>query len=226
LEAINYMVLTISEAHLGAAAGLAITAWYQKEVRQAPKTHGHGSPTPLVALGTLRGLALAGIAATADQALTARWVGLCLLVAKLGKLPPSQLELVVRHFFVLQAYEEGKAKIIFNVQGTLALLKGENLAGVEGACHAMLVTREFDQLLPYTDLAFTIEDGVPMAPEGTRALPIGPVIRSIFCATGGTMATGRAPPGPVVRKIKRRRGKKGRGRKAEDDGAGSDFSIP
>ena len=117
---------------------------------------------------------------------------------------------MVRHFFVLQAYEEGKAKIIFNVQGTLALPKGDDLTRIVGACQAMLVTREFDDLLPYTDIAFTVEDGVPLAPEGTRALPIGPLIRSIYCATGGTMATGRAPPGPVVRKIKRRRGKKGR----------------
>ena len=123
---------------------------------------------------------------------------------------------MVKHFFVLQAYEEGMAKIIFNISGAM-VLQGDELQTGADVCAGVVHYKDFDELLPYVERAFTIEDGQPLASHGKRQFPLGLVVRSVFCSAGGKMATGRAPPGPIVRKIKRRRGKRTKGRRQDED---------
>ena len=59
---------------------------------------------------------------------------------------------------------------------------------------------------------FLYEDKTPRAPKGKRSYELDKVLRTLLCATGATCPSGRAPPGPIVRRLRGRRGGKKKGK--------------
>ena len=163
----------------------------------------------LVALAFMKGLCTQGVPLTSDAPLRARYCLMCALTAKLMTMPSDQIALMFRHFYVVEAHAEGVAKVIYHVEGVATPpANDDQLASAMTTCMAVYNGGDPTQLLDMAARCFTIIDGVPN-PAGTPALDIGRMLRTVLCSTGASVPTGRAPPGPLVRKVRNRRGGRG-----------------
>jgi len=208
LEAIAFIVATLKDTHVGANQSCKVAALYRTAVRKAPKTHGLGSATSMVFNAFLGGVVHQGVHTGAEAATYHRYLGILLLAAVTKTLPATETELFARHFYAVEAHKEGMIKIVYRLEGNIALPQTpEDVTEIEGAVAEAQRLRKDDPLLPVALKYFTFIDGEPRAPLGVRHFELGKLLRSLLCATGATCLSGKAPPGPLVRKIRPRRGK-------------------
>jgi len=215
LEALAYTVAIMSASHLAAVGGLRVADGYRKAVRAKPKTHGLGSATPLVALSFLSGVVEAGLTATQreDPAVFARYLAVTMFTAFLRAVPAGQIEAVVRHFFVVEAYVEDTVKLIYNIEGTMAIPSTtEEATQVETAIREAESTQKDDAVVRVAAQYFTYEDLTCTGPPGRKSYAISKILRTLLCSTGANIPSSRPPPGPLIRKIRRRRGNKKKGK--------------
>ena len=221
LEAMAYIVANLKESHEGAAQSCRVASLYRKAVRKAPKTHGLGAATSMVFNSFLGGVVQQGVGINAEPATYHRYLGVLLLAAVTKTLPSEETELFAKHFFVVEAHKEGMIKVVYRLEGTMALPQTpEDVQEIEAAVAEAQRLRRDDPLLPVAIKYFTFIDGEPRAPLGVRHFELGKLLRSLLCATGASCPSGKAPPGPLVRKIRPRRGKSKKS--AADEGMADD----
>ena len=225
LEALAYTVAIMGASHQAAAGGLHVADGYRRAVKAKPKTHGLGSATPLVALAFLSGVVEAGLTAAQreDPAVFARYLAITMLTAFLRKVPAGQVEAIIRHFFVVEAYVEDTVKVIFHIEGTMTIpVSIEETAAVEKAIAEAEAEGKDDAVVRAAAQYFSYEDLTCTGPPGRKAYALSKILRTLLCSTGARVPSSRPPPGPLIRKIRRRRGKKGRGRGSTDMEDGED----
>jgi len=222
LESIAYVVANMKDTHTGASKAVLTANKYRKAVRKAPKTHGLGSATAMVTNAFMVGTVEHGVTDAVDLVVYQRYLGIILLTAIIKQLEPGQTELFVRHFFAVEAYKEGMVKVVYMVEGSMALPeKPEEVTEIETAIEAAKAASSDAPLLPLAEKYFLIIDGEPTAAHGRRAYKIGKLLRTLLCATGATCPSSKAPPGPLVRTVRGRRGgkksKAAKGDEGDDD---------
>ena len=225
LEAIAYVVANMKDTHTGATKATMTANKYRKAVKTAPKTHGLGSATAMVTNAFMVGTVEHGVTGAVDLVVYQRYLGIILLTAIIKQLEPWQTEMCVRHFVAVEAYKEGMVKVVYMIEGSMALPeKPEEVTEIEVAIEAAKAASSDAPLLPLAEKYFLIIDGEPTAAHGRRAYKIGKLLRTLLCATGATCPSSKAPPGPLVRTVRGRRGgKKGKTAKGEEGEDDEDF---
>jgi len=219
LEQAAYTVLSQKADAPAPRKAIQVGKRYSAVVKVNPKGHGLGSPLPPIALAYMQGIVEQALPPLAGEDVVVRRFALIAFTKWLGTVSPDTVEEVVKHFVCVEAYKENMAKTVICIKGEIALpvaaaipewvaaeeaAKGGDDTALKALCASVLV----------------IEDGLPRAPPKTRVYEIVRIPKTVVCQTGGTCPHGRAPPGPLVRKLRGRRGRgkgKGKGVEAEDD---------
>ena len=207
LEACAFSTGMIAEEAPLIRASKHVLAWYLGEIKGQEKTHKLGSPHLHLAVAGLEAL-------TADEAfnrpidapIVVRMVALKLLHFVMCTLEPAVAAGFIMHYRVSDTFtkpgEKTIARVSWAFQGHLTLPNEAEAGAVLAAFRA----DDEQQLQMMAASCFVIEDDLCYA-AGPRAIPLDRVFRTVLCNSGGTMMTGKAPPGGQVRKIGKRAGK-------------------